>query len=224
MRLISLSLLAFVFILASCTKEGPAGPQGIAGAQGAAGANGAAGTPGATGPTGPTGPQGPQGPTGPQGPSGTANVIYSSWFSASSLTWADSAHATLGTISRANRPTTSVTSAVVDNGVVLSYYRASSTGAASELPYLTGTGANLSQYATLLRAGNITFYVANLSSGNASGVIPPGDFRYVIIPGSTAGGRMANGAASGYSVAQLQRMPYAQVASLLHIPDNGSNQ
>jgi len=224
MRLTSLSLLAFVFIMASCTKEGPAGPQGVAGSQGAAGATGAPGTPGTTGPTGPTGPQGPQGPTGPQGPAGTANVIYSGWFAASTLTWADSTHATLGTISRGNRAAPGVTAAVIDNGVVTSYYRASSTGAATALPMLSGTTANLIQYATLLRAGTITYFVANLTSGNATGVVPPGEFRYVIIPGSVAGGRMMSGPASGYSVSQLQRMPYDQVASLLHLPAEGGNQ
>jgi hypothetical protein len=130
----------------------------------------------------------------------------------------------MGTISRGNRAAPGVTAAVVDNGVVMSYYRASSTGAATELPTLFGTTANLVQYATLLRAGNITYFVANLTTGSASGVVPPGEFRYVIIPGSVAGGRMISGGAAGYSIAQLQRMPYEQVASVLHLPANGSNQ
>ncbi|HRP34149.1 MAG TPA: collagen-like protein [Agriterribacter sp.] len=47
--------------LASCTKEGPAGPAGQAGAQGA------------------PGPTGAQGPAGTKGDPGTANVIYSDW-------------------------------------------------------------------------------------------------------------------------------------------------
>jgi len=54
----SILLLAITFIIASCSKDGPAGATGP---QGPAGANGAAGAPGATGAT------------------GTANVIYSDW-------------------------------------------------------------------------------------------------------------------------------------------------
>lgn len=57
----SILLLAITFIIASCSKDGPAGATGP---QGPAGANGAAGAAGATGATGAT---------------GTANVIYSDW-------------------------------------------------------------------------------------------------------------------------------------------------
>src|SRR5258706_3339090 len=57
-------LIAITLIIASCSKEGPAGATGPAGAQGPQGTSGAAGTPGATGATGAT---------------GTANVIYSDW-------------------------------------------------------------------------------------------------------------------------------------------------
>ncbi len=53
-----IALVAAGISLASCSKEGPAGP---AGAQGAAG------------------PTGAQGPAGAKGDPGTANVIYSEW-------------------------------------------------------------------------------------------------------------------------------------------------
>lgn len=53
-----IALVAAGISLASCSKEGPAGP---AGAQGAAG------------------PTGAQGPAGAKGDPGTANVIYSQW-------------------------------------------------------------------------------------------------------------------------------------------------
>ncbi len=56
--------LAITFIIASCSKDGPAGPAGVAGPQGAPGANGAAG---------------PAGPAGAAGTIGTANVVYSDW-------------------------------------------------------------------------------------------------------------------------------------------------
>ena len=53
-----IALVSAAISLASCSKEGPAGP---AGAQG------------------PAGPAGAQGPAGAKGDAGTANVIYSEW-------------------------------------------------------------------------------------------------------------------------------------------------
>jgi len=59
LRLFSYILsVALVVAIASCDKEGPAGPAGQ---------------------TGPAGPAGPAGSQGPAGQPGTANVIYSDW-------------------------------------------------------------------------------------------------------------------------------------------------
>ncbi|MFL5774364.1 MAG: hypothetical protein ACJ75F_14475 [Flavisolibacter sp.] len=219
MRILSLALFAFIFI-AGCTKEGPQGPQGPTGPQGNPGVSGGAGS---TGPAGPAGPAGPQGPVGPAGPSGTANVIYSGWFAASTLTWADSTHADYGTISRGNRAAPGVTAAVIDNGVVLSYYRDATAGTTT-LPYTFGntTTSTIKQYNSILKAGTITYFAANLTTGTASGVIPPGEFRYVIIPGSVAGSRTMS-TANRFTTEQLQSMTYAQIAKLYNIPPNGSN-
>ena len=209
MRILSPLLLAFVFIVSSCSKEGPAGPSGATGPQGPPGG------------TGPTGPQGPAGPTGPQGPAGTANVIYSAWFDANTLTWADSTHAHFGTISRGNRAAAGVTAAVIDNGVVLSYFRSADAGV-TQLPYLQSTPTTIS-YNSILSTGTITYFVADISDGDATGMVPTGEFRYVIIPGGTAGGRLMPGATLGYTVDQLRAMSYEQVVKLFNIPSNGSN-
>jgi hypothetical protein len=149
-------------------------------------------------------------------------VIYSAWFAASTLTWADSAHATYGTISRGNRAAPAVTAAVIDNGVVLSYYRSAATSN-TQLPYIYPAGGMIQQVSSFMQAGTITYFVADLSDTNASGVVPGGDFRYVVIPGSVSGGRMANGAASGYTVEQLKAMSYEQLTALFNIPATGSN-
>jgi hypothetical protein len=214
-RLFSLALLSIVFIAASCTKEGPQGPVGPQGPQGIGGVTGPTGATGATGPAGPTGPQGPVGATGPQGPAGTANVIYSAWFNTSTLTWADSVHADQGVISKANRAAAGVTTAVMDNGVVLSYFR-SATAGTTLLPYLYPNLLQIQQINYILKPGTMTYYVSDLTDMNASGIIPVGELRYVIIPGSVAGGRV-----SGYSLEQLKRMSYDQVASIFNIPANG---
>ena len=106
--------------------------------------------------------------------------------------------------------------------MVISYYREAATGTV-KLPYVFGTVTNLMQYNYLLKTGTITYFVANQTSGSATGVTPAGDFRYVIIPGGVAGGRLMQGAAAGYSVAELQAMPYEQLLQLFKIPANGSN-
>ena len=62
-----IALLAITFIIASCTKEGPAG------------ATGATGPAGPAGPAGPSGPAGSNGTNGVNGAPGTANVLYSDW-------------------------------------------------------------------------------------------------------------------------------------------------
>ena len=65
LRLLSYILsVVFVIAIASCDKEGPAGPAGA---------------------TGPAGPAGPAGSQGPAGDPGTANVIYSDWID--TTTW-----------------------------------------------------------------------------------------------------------------------------------------
>src|SRR5436190_541091 len=51
----------FALLIASCSKDGPAG---------------------ATGPAGPAGPAGAAGAAGPKGDTGVANVIYSPWLDA----------------------------------------------------------------------------------------------------------------------------------------------
>ncbi|MGZ8544579.1 MAG: hypothetical protein ACXWV0_04745, partial [Flavisolibacter sp.] len=136
--------------------------------------------------------------------------------------WADSIHTDLGIISRGNKAATSVTAAVIDNGVVLSYFRSPSAGA-TQMPYLFGTTANLMQYNTILQPGTITYFVANHSSGNATGAMPTGEFRYVVIPGSVGGGKFMQGAFAGYSIDQLRFMTYEQVLQKFNIPANGSN-
>lgn len=65
LRLLSYILsVTLVIAIASCDKEGPAGPAGA---------------------TGPAGPAGPAGGQGPAGDPGTANVIYSDWID--TTTW-----------------------------------------------------------------------------------------------------------------------------------------
>ena len=211
-RLLSLLALAITFIAVSCTKEGPEGPAGATGPQGPTG----------TGATGATGPIGPQGPAGPVGPPGTANVIYSPWFAVTTMTALDSTHIDYGGIKRYIRTAPGVTAGVIDNGLVLSYWR-------------VGTGINVpptsipllfDQTGTYymgfwLNTGRI-FYFTKIF-GTAGGWTPnsTGEFRYIIIPGSIAGGRSAGAGGTNYTADQIKAMSYEQVSRLFNIPSSG---
>jgi hypothetical protein len=224
LRLLSTLALAITFIAVSCTKEGPEGPVGATGPQGPTGATGA------TGATGPTGPQGPQGPTGPQGPAGTANVIYSSWVTLSSLratfpvidtTIPDFA----GTVKRDIRTSASITQAIIDNGVVLSYWKVGSNVGPVAVPYLFPVSGVAHIIGQILSVGKIVYYFGRLDGAATTvSLNGSGEIRHVIIPGGVAGGRSANGGEKTaeikgqvYTESQLRAMPYSQVCSLLNI-------
>ena len=206
-NLLSILALAITFLAVSCTKEGPEGP---------AGANGA---------------QGPAGATGPQGPTGTANVIYSTWTTITALEAAipaaDTTHPDYpGTIRRWIRPAPGVTQAILDQGVIISYWRVGgSTAGVVSLPYTYYSGAAtapaiIGQWGAV---GKIIYFRAALNGASTSvGLNGGGELRYVIIPGGVAGGRGNNEKVAEingqlYSESQLKAMSYAQICSLLKI-------
>jgi Collagen triple helix repeat (20 copies) len=224
-RLLSLLALAITFIAVSCTKEGPEGPTGATGPQGPTGTTGAIGP---NGPAGPTGPAGPAGPTGPQGPPGTANVIYSAWATVGSLTTsiplADSTFADFGQCKRFLRTAPSLTQAILDNGLVLSYWRVN-TIIYSSIPYQFPVGAQIYYLGALPALTNGVFKIIYFTSifGTNTGWTPNGsaETRYVIIPGVVAGGRSAGVGGTNYTADQIKTMPYEQVCRLFNIPSSG---
>jgi collagen triple helix repeat protein len=224
LRLLSLSFLAIAFIAASCTKEGPEGPVGAQGPQGPPG------TPGANGANGAAG------PTGPQGPPGTANVIYSGWIASpttfSVAGWFDTSITTIGTVSRANFPAPSLTQAILDQGLTMVYHTfaappAPPTGGtnAQALPYNVGIGGgNFVEVNYRPAVGRIIVFLHNVLPGTGGfGFLGGHYFRYIIIPGGVAGGRMISGPAAGITLSELQQMSYEQVIRRFNIPREGSN-
>ncbi len=207
-----------IFTLASCEKgdTGPMGPQGEQGLQGEkgekgdrgakgdkgdkgdTGATGARGATGAQGPkgdkgdrgeTGATGPQGPRGATGatgPQGPAGTANVIYSNWMS---FQQAQRDTVIDGTNLKVNHLVAPrLTQSIIDNGVVLVYWRFQST--VIQLPYTSdaGSGTGPAKTSTINFVPKpgiiyITRYTHDNSASIGFGTI---QFRYVLIPGGVS--------------------------------------
>jgi hypothetical protein len=222
-----LFVLVTSFII-SCTKEGPEGPMGAQGGQGVPGTNAGQG---ATGPTG---------PTGPQGPSGTANVIYSTWIPGPAgfgpTLWFDTTISTIGLVSRANIGAPSLTQAILDQGFVMVYHTfaappASPVGGANAQPLPYSLTVNLPplQYLQLNYrpvVGRVVVFIKNLTPLGPSFGFPAAGhyFRYILIPGTIAGGRMANGPANGYTLEQLQAMSYYEVLTKFEIPRQGSNQ
>ncbi len=215
-RLLSLLALVITFLAVSCTKEGPEGPGGATGAQGPVGTTGA---------TGATGPIGPQGPAGPVGPPGTANVIYSAWATVTSLgTIIDSSFLDYGTCKRFIRVAPSLTAGVLDNGLVISYWRVGATPSSiySTMPYLFPVGAQ-TYYISGVPQVNKIIYFTSIFGANA-GWTPNGsaETRYIIIPGSIAGGRSAGVGGTNYTADEIKAMPYEQVCQLFHIPASGA--
>lgn len=210
---LSLLILSVIFIAVSCTKEGPEGPVGAQGAQGPAG------TPGATGAAG------APGSTGPAGPTGTANVIYSAWFSFSAADWADSSITNNGSAKRAIKLAPSLSAAVINQGVILSYlaFSADPSQAFYTLPW-TIPGPTPVIVGYLPVTGKIVYYMVNLNGSNP-GFTPPTSFswRYVLIPGGVAGGKMMSGPAQGMTVDQLKNLSYKEVARMYNIPSTGTN-
>ena len=159
--------------------QGPAGatgPQGATGAIGATGPQGPAGATGQTGATGPAGPQGPQGPQGPAGPAGqngapgqngqdgNANVQNFLLLNKS---------VTLTGLTRLSIP--AITQDVVDQGLVLVYFRVTGSGNVYyALPYSENDRA--------LSVSNFGVgYVDVKANFTASGL----DFRVVVIKGTS---------------------------------------
>ena len=201
------------------------------------GATGPQGIPGNGGGTGGVG------TTGTQGPTGTANVIYSSWIPApanfflntgNNADWKDTTIPTIGLVERANIAASSLTQAILDRGVTMVYHTfaappASPIGGANAqaLPYSLTVNLPPLQYLNINyrpAVGRIVVFVTNLTSTTQFGVTSGHFFRYIIVPGTIAGGRMANGPASGYTLEQLQALTYEEVLRRFSIPRDGSNQ
>jgi hypothetical protein len=218
-----LSLLLFIALIAvRCTKEGPEGPVGATGPQGPPGTPGSSGTPGAPGAPGQT------------GPTGIANVIYSTWLAAPSTTgaagWFDTTITTIGAVSRANFAAPSMTQTVLDQGMTLVYHTTSATAPATgtanvqALPFTINVGGVIQEVNYRPAVSRVIVFLKNLSGASSLSMSTGNYFRYVIIPGGVAGGRMTSGQAAGYTMEQLKAMPYEEVIKKFNIPANGTNQ
>jgi hypothetical protein len=113
---------------------------------------------------------------------------------------------------------------ILNTGVVLSYVKlipdgaGGTTTAIRQLPYANPGTAT--EFFPLHYVGSITFaHISTASPGVAvaasSGTL---EFRYVIIPGSVAGGKTTGVGGTNYTAAQVRAMSYERVCQLFHIP------
>lgn len=205
-------VLFCVMLIVSCGKEevGPIGPQGERGVQGEKGDKGDKGDAGERGATGATGPRGATGATGPQGPAGTANVIYSNW-----LSFQQSQRDTTidGTLLKVNHiPAPRLTQAIIDQGVVMVYWRFINTVVL--LPYTSdaGSGSGPAKTSTINFVPKpgviyITRYTHDNTASIGFGTI---QFRYVLIPG---------GVSAQASLKNVDINNYEAVKAALNLPD-----
>lgn len=169
LRLLSYILsVALVVGIASCDKEGPAGPAGA---------------------TGPAGPQGPAGAQGPAGDPGTANVIYSDWMDVTYDPVTDTNGAVVDTVAWvASIDAAGITNEILTSGEVKVYLNANDATdpAVFALPItdlfaLTGV-LNINLYLT---TGTINLYSTDDASTFTDSGTKFWQYRYIIIPGGT---------------------------------------
>ncbi len=198
--------------------KGPQGDLGPAGIQGQVGKDGPIGVIGPVGPNGPAGPQGTAGaagqtgPAGPQGSTGTANVIYSAWIArpfpgngTGERPWVSQNFPTPTVPNFPSwlvlNPEPKITQEIIDKGFVMVYHRINPTFTNAEaLPYNTqsvsGNGVPITMTISFsVNPGAIFLRAANtqlVPSGGTFGLpASNGLYRYVIVPGGVANGRMA---------------------------------
>ncbi|MEQ1798650.1 MAG: hypothetical protein ABL872_11910 [Lacibacter sp.] len=209
---------------------GPQGSQGPQGIQGPQGSMGPTGSQGAQGPQGAQGTPGAPGAPGAQGPAGSlTNVVYSAWVTATFAT-VTPGNTNQWSSAVAVQAAPGITAAIRDNGIVLSFMKSTATSAifrgtdmVTQLPFVDDRDVNYIKTWYVVGSLNIA-YSSSIPYGLATVNGWGHQFRYVLIPGGTLGGRITSGPAAGYTVVQIKGMSYAQIASLFKIPADGTNQ
>jgi hypothetical protein len=163
--LLAVTAIASIFIVTSC-KKGDIGPQGL------------------------------QGPQGPQGPVGSPNVMYSNWFTPATYK-KDTIFGSWGFSH--TQPVAAITQPILDSGVVLTFAKLQGynslvwpAGQVGQLPititYMQGGIQNDTWHARAF-VGNLKIRFVNDNNIYTS-IANQHQFRYIIIPGAVAAGRM----------------------------------
>lgn len=171
-------VLASLLSLAACGVEGPAGPVGPQGPQGPQGTAGTPGTPGAPG---------------APGMPGSANVQYSSWFTASGPLVEETIDGTF--VKRRSHPVPDLTQKMINESAILVYFRVGTIGPYL-LPYTSSAGGATNSITAVFRPGEMWFVRSTYGITMAAQAVslPASlEYRYVIIPGSIKINALENG-------------------------------
>jgi len=154
-----------------------------------------------------------KGKTGLQGPPGTANVIHSAWFLTGSG-WDTTIAPNYGAIATFDHNAPDITQAVIDSGLVLAFMKGDpTTGLGNDvfpLPYSVGIGYGFTDiWDFVINApGNIRFLYKSDNPWTPAELATI-SFRYIIVPGGVAGGRMLD----------PRKLTYQQLCELYGIPE-----
>jgi hypothetical protein len=143
--------------------------------------------------------KGSTGPAGPAGPAGPDSVTYSPWITL------NTPFSTTDSFYEQNLTATSVTKAIIDSGVILTYINLNQTaGQYDVIPISSFSNEMVESYSV----GLINIIARDDFTGYS--------YRYVTIPGSVkAATNAADRKIKGYTIKELKAMPYAQVQQVL---------
>jgi hypothetical protein len=101
----------------------------------------------------------------------------------------------------------------------------STTARTYQLPIAISQGTTVPlHFGYVTEPGKMIYYYGNLDGTATTLVFNTNyQFRYVLIPGGVAGGKMMSGAAMGYSVSELKAMSYEDLIKKFNIPPTGTN-
>jgi hypothetical protein len=173
---------------------------------------------------------GPQGNIGPAGPTGSPNVIYSAWQTSPTASRDTTIDGTCMRIRHLSAP--ALDTAMIKRCVMMTYFRVGSIGP-YQLPYISDAGGAMNEVNCIYNVKKIFVYrhtfgscrFTSASAGTEPVLInlPQSlEYRYVLIPGSIAGGRLLQADAT-YDITALKKLTYAELIQKLDIPENGSN-
>jgi hypothetical protein len=176
-------IAAFVLLVASCSKEGPAGPAGA---------------------TGPAGPAGAAGAAGPKGDTGVANVIYSAWLDAiyllDTVKQGNVVIDTLGWYVDAVVP--KLTNSILTTGEIKVYVNLGSAATPAIIPLPYFDPSSFLSINPLFSAASISLYAnAPVSTYTDATGAKRQQWRYILIPG----GKPARSAINWNNYAEVQQ-------------------
>jgi hypothetical protein len=117
-----------------------------------------------------------------------------------------------------------VTSSILTSGVVLAYHQPTGTTYDDPLPKIISSVNPNVIIDFRPNVGQVIFFNTQLNTAAPIGFSVSGSFRYVIIPGGVAGGRVNTANGHSYTIDELRGMTYAQIVQLFNIPANGTNE